>query len=208
MNLPLYDNGAAAGLLAGLLFGFVLENAGFGSARKLTGQFRLSDWSVFKVMFTAVIVAAVGLWLLELAGVMGFADVYIPTPFFWAMGLGGVLIGAGFAVGGYCPGTSAVGLAGGRGDALAFILGMVAGTAIFAGLFPLVEPLYTAGQGAERMRLDTLLGLPTWVVLLALAAIAAAGFLLGSSLERRSGASRTPRHGEAAPAAGAPSAAE
>ncbi len=205
MSLPLYDNGAAAGLLAGILFGFVLENAGFGSARKLTGQFRLTDWSVFKVMFTAVIVSAVGLWLLQLVGLTAFSEVYIPTPFFWAMGLGGVLIGAGFAVGGYCPGTSAVGLAGGRGDALVFILGMIVGTAVFAGLFPVIEPLYTAAQGAERQTLDALFGVPTWVVLAALVAIMAGGFLLGTNLERRMAGARRSAGGHPE---GAPSAAE
>ena len=62
MSLPLYDGGVASGLLSGMLFGYVLENAGFGSPRKLTAQFRFSDWSVFKVMFTAIIVAAIGLY--------------------------------------------------------------------------------------------------------------------------------------------------
>lgn len=46
--LPLYDNAAAAGLLAGILFGYVLEGAGFGSPRKLTAQFRLTDWAVIR----------------------------------------------------------------------------------------------------------------------------------------------------------------
>ncbi len=205
MNLPLYDNGAAAGLLAGILFGFVLENAGFGSARKLTGQFRLSDWSVFKVMFTAVIVSAIGLWLLQLAGLTAFSEVYIPTPFYWGMALGGILLGAGFAIGGYCPGTSAVGLAGGRGDALVFILGMIVGTAVFAGVFPVIEPLYNAAQGAERQTLQQLFGVPTWGILVALVAVMVAGFLFGTSMERRSAAAR--RSGNA-PTAGAPSAAE
>lgn len=207
MNLPLYDNSVASGLLAGILFGFVLENAGFASARKLTGQFRLTDWSVFKVMFTAVLVSAVGLWLLQALGVFGFADVYVPTTYFYAMGLGGVLIGAGFAIGGYCPGTSAVGLATGRGDALVFMLGMVAGSIAFGVVYPVIEPLYRAGQGPEGQQLGDLLGLPNWVILLALIAVAAGGFQLGSGLEKRFAGQSRPTDPSDGPA-GAPSAAE
>lgn len=187
MSWPLYDGGVASGLLAGFLFGFVLENAGFGSPRKLTAQFRLSDWSVFKVMFTAVITAAVGLWLAELTGVIPAHSVYVPTPFYWAMAAGGALIGAGFALGGYCPGTSAAGLAGGRLDALFFIAGMLAGTVVFAALFEPLTGFYFAAEGTEALTLGALFGLPTWVVLVALIVIAVAGFRLGSLLEQRLG---------------------
>ncbi|MCO5126332.1 MAG: hypothetical protein M9957_03165 [Rhodobacteraceae bacterium] len=62
MSFPLYDLGLPSGLLAGLLFGYALEAAGFGSPRKLTAQFSLRDFAVFKVMFTAVLVAAIGLY--------------------------------------------------------------------------------------------------------------------------------------------------
>lgn len=58
--LPMNSTGIVSALSCGILFGYVLENAGFGSPLKLTAQFRLSDWSVFKVMFTAIVVAAAG----------------------------------------------------------------------------------------------------------------------------------------------------
>jgi uncharacterized membrane protein YedE/YeeE len=107
MNWPLYDNGVLSGPFLGLLFGLALEGAGFGSARKLTAQVTLRDFSVFKVMFTAVVVATIGLWLSEIFGLIAPHSVYIPTLFLWSMALGGVLIGTGFALGGYCPGTPA-----------------------------------------------------------------------------------------------------
>ncbi|MCB2070401.1 MAG: transporter, partial [Ottowia sp.] len=66
-------------LICGALFGFVLENAGFGSPRKLTAQFSLTDWSVFKVMFTAIVVAAFGLWGLRAAGLIPADALYVPT---------------------------------------------------------------------------------------------------------------------------------
>lgn len=187
MSWPIYDNGVAAGLLAGFLFGYVLENAGFGSPRKLSAQFRLNDWSVFKVMFTAVIVAAVGLWLSKALGWIGADSYYVATPFYWAMALGGLLIGAGFALAGYCPGTSAVGLAGGRLDALVFMLGMVLGTALFAAVFGSLEGLYYAAEGPEGQTLMHLLGVPEWLVLVVLIALGWAGFRLGGRVEAKLG---------------------
>ena len=187
MTLPLYDNGVAAGLLAGLLFGYVLESAGFGSPRKLTAQFRLRDWAVFKVMVTAVVVAAVGLWALEGLGAIRANGVYVPTLYFWAVAAGGLLIGAGFAIGGYCPGTSTVGLFTGRWDALAFIAGMGVGTSLFAWWFEPLKGFYMAAQGPKGQTLPQLLGLPEWLILLALIAIAVAGWRLGSRFERRFG---------------------
>lgn len=187
MNWPLYDNGLAAGLLAGFLFGYVLENAGFGSPRKLSAQFRLTDWSVFKVMFTAVVVAAVGLWLAEALGWIGAESYYVATPFYWAMAAGGLLIGAGFALAGYCPGTSVVGLGGGRLDALVFMLGMVLGTALFAGVFGSLEGFYYAAEGPEGQTLTDLLGIPQGGILLILIGLAWAGFRLGGRLEARLG---------------------
>ncbi|MCG7199764.1 YeeE/YedE family protein [Marinobacter pelagius] len=187
MIWPLYDSGVAAGLLAGFLFGFVLENAGFGSPRKLTGQFRLEDWSVFKVMFTAVIVAALLLWLSKQIGFMGGGSYYVPTPFYVAMAVGGLLIGAGFAIGGYCPGTSVAGLAGGRFDALVFMVGMLLGTALFAAWFGPLEELYLATSGPQGQTLMDLSGLPEWLIIVALAAVAWGGFRLGSTLERKLG---------------------
>ncbi|MDH3600944.1 MAG: YeeE/YedE family protein [Candidatus Tectomicrobia bacterium] len=187
MTWPLYDASAFSGLFLGLLFGLALEGAGFGSARKLTAQFTLRDFSVFKVMFTAVIVAAIGLGLSAAFGLMPPRSVYIPTLFWGAIALGGTLIGAGFAIGGYCPGTSAVALGSGRLDALVFFIGMVAGIGLFAGFFDVIEPLYAAGQGPEGQRLDQLLGIPDWGIIVGLIGAAIAGSLLGSRLERQRG---------------------
>jgi hypothetical protein len=187
MSFPLYDLSLPSGLLAGLLFGYALEAAGFGSPRKLTAQFSLRDFAVFKVMFTAVLVAAIGLYLLRLGGVIGVQSVYIPTLYFWAILAGGLLIGGGFALGGYCPGTSIVGLASGRIDAVVFVAGMIAGTTVFAYVFEPLTGFYFAAKGPDAQRLPDLLGLPEWAILAALVVIAVLGFVLGSRLERARG---------------------
>ncbi|QID19529.1 YeeE/YedE family protein [Nitrogeniibacter mangrovi] len=183
--MPFNDVGLASGLLCGFLFGYVLENAGFGSPCKLTAQFRLSDWSVFKVMFTAIVVTAVGLYLLRVAGVLAPDSVYVPPAFLGAVAIGGAFIGAGFAVGGYCPGTSVVGMFSGRVDGLLFSLGLVAGTWVFAGAFDAVEGWTTAGDSAAGDTLPLALGLPEWLILAVLVAAAVAIFIVGGRIEQR-----------------------
>ena len=185
MNTLLTAGGPLVAVLLGFGFGFVLERAGFGSGCKLTAQFRLTDWSVFKVMFGAIVFTAVGLYVLELAGLVEAAGIYVPIPYLWAIAAGGALIGAGFAVGGYCPGTSAVGLMTGRLDALVFFVGIFIGTFIFAGFFPQFDALTTAGEYTQGDRLPEALGLPEWLVLAAMVGAAVGVFALGGWSERR-----------------------
>lgn len=187
MTFPLYDNGLLSGLFLGVLFGYALEAAGFGSARRLTGQFLLTDWSVFKVMFTAVIVAAFGLWLFQLAGWMRPGSYYVPTLLLYGTFLGGALIGIGFMLGGYCPGTSAVGLASGRIDALVFMVGMVAGSVVYAMVFDWIRPLALTTAGPQGWTLPQLFGVSDIVVIAALAVVAVLGWKLGTAVERRFG---------------------
>lgn len=165
MTLPIGFTGIASGLICGLVFGFALERAGFASACNLTAQLRFKDWRVFKVMFTAIIVAAFGLYFLQAAGAMTKDDIYIPTVFLWATLLGGVGVGAGMAVGGYCPGTSVVGFVSGKIDGLVFFIGLALGTFVFAGAYDVIEPILEAVPGPEAQTVPELLHLPTLVVL-------------------------------------------
>lgn len=187
MNFPLENSGILAVIVAGFFFGYFLEVSGLGSPRKLTAQFTLRDWSVFKVMFTAIVVAAAGLWLFDMLGWLRFDALKTPTPFYWAMALGGALLGAGMAIGGYCPGTSVAGLFSGRLDAVLFMLGMLIGTTLFGASFDALQGLYLAAQGPKGQTLSTLTGLPTWLLLLLLAGLAAGGFRLGAWFESRRG---------------------
>jgi len=88
-------------VLLGFLFGFVLERAGFSSALKLTAQFYFKDFAVLKVMFTAIVVAMLGIVFLSLVGWLNMGQVYVPATFLWPQLVGGLLLGAGFIVGGY-----------------------------------------------------------------------------------------------------------
>ena len=185
MNGLLLATGPIFGLLRGFCCGLVLERAGFGGGCKLTAQFRLTDGSVFRVMVSAIVFAAVGIYVLELAGWVNPASIYVPAPYLWAIAVGGALIGGGFAVGGYCPGTSVVGLMTGRLDALVFFAGLLIGTFVFAGFFPQLDALTTAGELTQGDRLPEALGMPEWLVLAVLVAAAVGVFFLGGWFERR-----------------------
>lgn len=125
-----------AAIVLGFFFGFFLERAGFSSSLKLTAQFYFKDWGVLKVMFSAIVVACLGLAWLSLAGIVDFSQIYVPDAYVWPQLVGGLLLGAGFILGGYCPGTAVVAGAIGKLDALFFLGGIFAG--IFG--FGLIEP--------------------------------------------------------------------
>jgi hypothetical protein len=95
------EAGLIFALIAGLLFGFFLERAGFGSAKKLTAMFYFQDFAVLRVMFTAVVVGALGLGLLVSIGLLDLRLLAVPPTYLWPQALGGLLIGMGFIVGGY-----------------------------------------------------------------------------------------------------------
>ncbi|MEJ2592075.1 MAG: YeeE/YedE thiosulfate transporter family protein [Candidatus Thiodiazotropha sp.] len=177
---------AGTALTAGILFGYVLEQAGFGSPNKLTAQFRLADWSVFKVMFTAILVAAAGILLLQVNNTFDARTFYIPHADLGAVAVGGALIGSGMALGGYCPGTSVVGIMTGRLDGLIFAFGMVAGIWFFSAVYDTawLHAILDAGR-IDARTLPDLLGISPWLILLAMSVAAVAGFLIGGRHERR-----------------------
>lgn len=183
---PLNDSGMVSGLVAGILFGFVMENAGFGSPLKLSAQFRLTDWTVFKVMFTAIVVAAFGLWLLRVVGFLKPDIVFVPQALVMASAVGGALVGAGFAIGGYCPGTSMVGLSSGRIDALVFIVGLTVGTAAFSWSYgPAIRSMMAIGAIMEGDTFTDVYGISEPILLAVLAAFLVAVFYVGAWFERR-----------------------
>ena len=185
MTFPLEHASLWFVLGLGILFGFFLEAGGLGSPRKLVAQLNLRDWTVFKVMFTAIVVAAGGLLVSEQLGLLDAAHLKVPTPFYWAMAAGGALLGIGMAVGGYCPGTAVVGLLTGRLDGLFFLVGMVGGVLLFANYYKAMQGLFFAGMGNERETLASLSGLPAWLIVFGLAVVAWAGFRLSARFESR-----------------------
>jgi hypothetical protein len=139
----------AIALALGFGFGFALERAGFGSARKLTAVFYFYDMAVVKVMFTAIVTAMLGLFALSALGVFDLGQVYVEPTALPAQALGGLIFGAGFIIGGYCPGTSIAAVATGRKDGLAFALGMISGVLAYAEFTPGIEDWIAANTTGE-----------------------------------------------------------
>lgn len=161
-----------ASLLIGIAFGFFLERAGFGSSRKLTGVFYFRDMAVIKVMFTAVITAALGLTCCVVLGWVSIDGIYLMPTVYGAYVVGGLIFGVGFVMGGWCPGTAAAGLASGKIDALVFLFGAVVGSALFNEMFGLIKPLYESGQRGVLLIYDTLgMSRGAFNVLLSVAAV-------------------------------------
>lgn len=130
--------------LIGIGFGFVLEQSGFSSSRKLAGVFYGYDTVVLKVFFTAAITAMLGLLFFSLFGWIDLNLVYVNPTYITSSIIGGIIMGAGFIIGGYCPGTSFCGASIGKIDALVFIGGLFIGVFIFGIGYDLWETMYMA----------------------------------------------------------------
>ncbi len=176
--------GLLTATLIGLAFGFWLERAGFGSSRKLTAIFYLRDFAVLKVMFTAIATAAVGIAVLSAFGAVELNAIYRPATYLWPQIVGGLLFGAGFVVGGYCPGTSLVGLASGKLDAAFFFIGALAGSLLFAAAYPALANFAVSGAHGVSS-LSELLGLSRGALAVLVAIVALGAFLAAERIERR-----------------------
>ena len=182
MSAPFFELGyfgargaLAAALVIGIAFGWCLESAGMGSARKLAAQFFLTDLTVFKVMFSAIVTAMLGLFWLGRLGMLDLSRVYVPETFIVPQLVGGLVFGVGFALGGLCPGTSCVAAITGRLDGALVVLGMWCGVLGTGLLFPALQSFYgETPRGA--LTLPQLLHLPYGVVVLGVVLLALAGF--------------------------------
>ena len=173
-----------AALIIGVAFGWCLESAGMGSARKLAAQFYLTDLTVFKVMFSAIVTAMLGLFWLGRIGMLDLSRVYVPETFIVPQLVGGLVFGVGFAIGGLCPGTSCVAAVTGRLDGALLVLGMWVGVLATGLFFPALQSLYgETPRGA--LTLPQLLRLPYGLVVLGVVLIALGGFRGAEWIESR-----------------------
>ena len=167
-------------------FGFFLERAGFGSARKLAAQFYLYDMSVFKVMFTAIVTAMLGVTYLGWLGWLDLSLVYLVPTHLVPQIVGGLVLGVGFVVGGYCPGTSVASLATGRVDGFVYAFGIGAGTLVYAEVFPWIKGFVNSNEMGQ-VTLPEVFDLPWGLLVFAVVLIAVAGFSAATFVERRIG---------------------
>ncbi len=178
-----YPVAMALATLLGIGFGYTLERSGFGRAPVLAAEFYGRDMRVLKVMFTAIATTAVGLALLGGIGWVDLAALKIPETWLWPQLVGGLLLGMGFIMAGYCPGTSVVAAGSGYSDGLLTLVGVVVGSIVFGFAYPSLAHFYeSSAMGVAT--LPKLTGLP-WAVLAALIVVVAVGsFLLAEKVER------------------------
>jgi rhodanese-related sulfurtransferase len=168
----------------GFLFGFVLERAGFGNARNLAAQFYLHDMRVLKVMFTGIVTAMLLIFLASALGLIDFARVWVPPTYFWPGVLGGFLLGVGFIIGGYCPGTSLVALATFKLDAIFCAAGVLFGLFVFGETVPSFGSFFHHAGAVGRLTLFDWLSLDAGVVVLGVVLMAAGAFAFAEIMER------------------------
>ncbi len=193
MMLPLqsliaenYEFGLVVAVGIGFFFGFVLERAGFGQANKLAGQFYFHDMTVLKVMFGAIVTAMLGLSLAAGLGLVDFkavAEQAASSTYLWPMLVGGLLLGVGFIVSGYCPGTSMVATASGNIDGALAFSGVIVGSVLYGEVQPWVADFHASGDMGPLFFFD-LLGIPATVLAAGVALMAVGAFLGGEILER------------------------
>jgi hypothetical protein len=171
-------------LIIGIFFGVILEQAGFSTSKKLVGLFYGYDFTVLRVFFTAGIVAMIGVIALEHFGLLDINLTYINPTFLWSAIIGGLIMGLGFVVGGFCPGTSICAAAIGKIDAMIFIAGSFIGVLIFAEGYPLFEGLYKA-ENWGNVRVFDSLGMQQTVFAFLLTAFALFAFWMISIIENK-----------------------
>ena len=171
-------------LLIGMAFGYVLESAGFSSSRKLAGVFYGYDFTVLRVFFTAAITAMVGLLYFGYMGWIDLSMIYVNPTFLIAAIVGGLVMGLGFIMGGFCPGTSMCAVAIGKIDAMVFTGGMFVGIFIFSEAFPLIQGIYE-GHNLGPVKVNEVLGLSTGVFAILLIIVALIAFVIVRIIENK-----------------------
>jgi rhodanese-related sulfurtransferase/uncharacterized membrane protein YedE/YeeE len=162
-------------LAIGFSFGFILESAGFGDARRLAAQFYFRELVVLKVMFTAIIVAMTLIFLSTALGLLDYDEIWVNPTYLWPGIVGGLIMGLGFIIGGYCPGTSLVSLATLKVDGIFFVLGVFTGVLAFGDTVAYYNSFWNSSF-MGRFTLPELFGLDTGVVVVLAVLMALAMF--------------------------------
>lgn len=171
-------------LLIGIAFGFILEQAGFSTSKKLVGLFYGYDFTVLRVFFTGGLTAMIGVIILGHYGVLDLSLIYVNPTFIWSALVGGLIMGLGFVIGGFCPGTSVCAASIGKIDAMVFIAGSFLGVLIFAEGYPMFETLYKAGNWGN-IRIFDLMGMSQGLFAFLLVLMAVAAFVFTTILEKK-----------------------
>jgi uncharacterized membrane protein YedE/YeeE len=166
------------GLVTGVVFGVLLQKGRVAKFPVIVGQFILKDWTVAKVMGTAVVVGSLGVYALVASG---HANLHVKPFLLGGVLLGGLCFGVGMAVYGYCPGTGVAACGEGKPDAMVGVLGMLAGALVFVVAFPALQPLIKGLGDMGKLTLPEATGTSPWLWVAALVGVGLAALALLSS---------------------------
>lgn len=175
------------GLMTGIVFGVLLQKGQVAKFQKILGQFLLQDFTVIKIMATAIAVGTLGVHALI---AMGMADLHVQTASLARVIGGGILFGVGLAVFGLCPGTSVASCGEGRRDAMVGVVGMMVGAGIYVAAFPALEPLFQSMDDYGKVTLPQITNSSPWIWAVGLALVIAIALAL---LERARARNPRPR---------------
>ena len=173
-------------LLIGLAFGYVLESSGFNKSTLLAKQFYFKDLRVFKVFFTAIVVAMLLIFGASAIGLLDYNLIWVNPTYLWSGIVGGLIMGVGFILGGFCPGTSLTALATLKIDGILFVLGGLVGVFIFGETEHKITYFFN-GSYFGRLTLMDVFDLPTGVIVILVTLMALFMFWGGEKLERSIG---------------------
>ena len=171
-------------VLLGMAFGFILESSGFSSSRKVVGLFYGYDFTVLRVFFTATITAMVGLLYFNYMEWIDLSMIYFPPTYVLAAALGGLVMGFGFIMGGFCPGTGVCAAAIGKIDAAIYVIGLYLGIFFFSGTYRWFEGIYTSYNWGQ-VKITETLGGSTGVFAFAFVAVAIIAFIVTAWIQKR-----------------------
>ncbi len=170
---PLIPNGVippewnfVIAILIGIVFGFSLEASGFSSSRKIAGVFYGYDFAVLKVFFTAALVAMIGVYYMDYLELVNVEELFVLPTYTWSAIVGGIFMGFGFVVAGFCPGTTLCAAAIGKIDAMATMVGIFIGIFMFSELYDFIEPLFDSSYLGRITITDSLNISPYWFIFL------------------------------------------
>jgi hypothetical protein len=186
---PIFDHTSEwnllAALLIGIAFGWVLERAGFSTSRKLAGVFYGYDFTVIKVFFTAAITAALGLLILNQMGLVYFDEIWMPRTYLLPTIVAGGIMGLGFIMGGFCPGTSISAAAIGKIDAMLFILGLVIGMYFYGFTYELLWEDLRNSNNLGKVKMGELLGINEGLAVLGFILMAFGTFWMVNTIKKK-----------------------
>jgi hypothetical protein len=171
------------GAVFGMLFGFFLRKAKVTRFNTIVGQMLFKDFTMMKVMMTAIIVGGVGVYFMLQTGMLETLQISPAT--LSSVLIGGSIFGVGMGILGYCPGTSIAALADGSRDVIFGILGMLTAIASFAEIYPWIKTKITLAAPEAKVTLVEVLGVSPWLIFVALSLFAIGFFAVIAKIKGR-----------------------